>query len=237
MLVIWQSLDLCLPDHLMFWAACSLGYFGFLRLSEFTVPSLASFSPSYHLGVQVISVDSPSAPWWGDVPHWLRQILASVNIPGNFSSHGFCIRATTVAARNGVPDHLMHLLLCSWSTALEHWSTAFPPWSSLPFPVCSPFCCFFSSSLLHSHQFPSRAASTSAGSGLPLLSLLVLQCQVDVHLVRCVQFFLALMFRVRCFLINLKLELEAWGPYGEWRFQVTRFSGPSILQAPGEGFP
>ena len=170
------TLDLCLPDHLMFWAACSLGYFGFLRLSEFTVPSLASFSPSYHLGVQVISVDSPSAPWWGDVPHWLRQILASVNIPGNFSSHSFCIRATTVAARNGVPDHLMHLLLCSWSTALEHWSTAFPPWSSLPFPVCSPFCCFFSSSLLRSHQFPSRAASTSAGSGLPLLSLLVLQC-------------------------------------------------------------
>ena len=31
-----------------------------------------------------------------------------------------------------------------------------------------------------------------------LFSLLVLQCQVDVHLVRCVQFFLALMSRVRC---------------------------------------
>ena len=62
MLLIWQSLDLCLPDHLMFWAACSLGYFGFLRASEFTVPNLASFSPSLHLGVQDIAVDSLSAP-------------------------------------------------------------------------------------------------------------------------------------------------------------------------------
>ena len=62
MLVIWPSLDLCLPDHLMFWVACSLGYFSFLRASEFTVPSLASFSPSYHLGVKDIAVDSPSVP-------------------------------------------------------------------------------------------------------------------------------------------------------------------------------
>jgi len=62
MLLIWQSLDLRLPDHPMFWAACSLAYFGFLRASEFTVPSLASFSTSLHLGVQDIAVDSLSAP-------------------------------------------------------------------------------------------------------------------------------------------------------------------------------
>ena len=62
MLVIWQSLGLHLPDHCMFWAACSLGYFGFLRASEFTVPNLPSFSSSLLLGVQDISVDSPSAP-------------------------------------------------------------------------------------------------------------------------------------------------------------------------------
>ena len=72
--------------------------------------------------------------------------------------------------------------------------------STLVFPsVCGPFCCFFSSSLLCRYQLSSRAASTSAGSGLPPLSLLVLQHQVDVHLVRCVQFSPALMFRVRCF--------------------------------------
>ena len=61
MLPIWRSFDLCLPDHLMFWAVYSLGYFGFLCASEFTVPSLASFS-SLHLGVQDIAVDSLSTP-------------------------------------------------------------------------------------------------------------------------------------------------------------------------------
>ena len=172
MLVIWWSLaDLRLPDHLMFWAACSLGYFGFLRASEFTVPSLASFSPSYHLGVQDIAVDSLPAPscmrlriegsktdpfrkgtfihiglGWPPLcavhsvlsyltrrgalfpfqngqplsrallTDWLWQILASVNIPGNFSSYSFHIGAATVAARNGVSDHLIQ--------ALGRWSSS-----------------------------------------------------------------------------------------------------------------
>jgi len=62
MLVIWWSLDLRLLDHCMLWAACSLGYFGFLCASEFTVPNLSSFSSSLHLGVQDIAVDSLSAP-------------------------------------------------------------------------------------------------------------------------------------------------------------------------------
>ena len=46
----------------MFWAACSLGYFGVLRMSEFTVPSLSRFSSSPHLSAQDIIVDSSSAP-------------------------------------------------------------------------------------------------------------------------------------------------------------------------------
>ena len=119
----------------MFWAACSLGYFGFLRASEFTVPTLASFSPSFHLGVDDIAVDSSSAPTcMVEVPgplflfqngrplsralltDWLRQTLASANIPGNFSSHSFRIGAATVAARNGVPDHLIQ--------ALGRWSSS-----------------------------------------------------------------------------------------------------------------
>ena len=61
-LVIWWSLDLHLPDHCIFWTACSLGYFGVLRASEFTIPNLSSFLPSLHLDVQDIAVDSPSAP-------------------------------------------------------------------------------------------------------------------------------------------------------------------------------
>ena len=47
---------------------------------------------------------------------WLRLILASANIPGNFSSHSFRIGVATVAARNGVPDHLIQ--------ALGRWSSS-----------------------------------------------------------------------------------------------------------------
>ena len=138
----------------MFWAACSLGYFGFLRASEFTVPNLSTFSASLHLSIQDIAVDSLSAPSSirvrikgsktdpfrkgcfihiglgghplctvqammssylvsrGDAPSplflfmngrpltrtnltdWLRQIMASAQIPGNFSQlpHRSCHR-------------------------------------------------------------------------------------------------------------------------------------------------
>lgn len=41
---------------------------------------------------------------------WLRKILLSAGIPGTFSSHSFRIGAATVAARNGVPDHLIQAL-------------------------------------------------------------------------------------------------------------------------------
>ena len=46
----------------MFWAACTLAYFGFLHSSEFTVLSLATFSEEHHLGVAEIAVDSPVSP-------------------------------------------------------------------------------------------------------------------------------------------------------------------------------
>ena len=62
LMIIFNSLDLSIPDHCMFWAACNLAYFGFLRSAEFTVPNLASFSPALHLGVVDISVDSDSRP-------------------------------------------------------------------------------------------------------------------------------------------------------------------------------
>lgn len=52
-----NSLDLQDRDHIMFWAACCLAFFGFLRSSEFTVPSLAAFSPTHHLSVTGISAD------------------------------------------------------------------------------------------------------------------------------------------------------------------------------------
>ena len=62
MMVIFRALDLSLPDHCMFWAACNLAFFGFLRSAEFTVPNLASFSPSIHLGLDDVAVDSMLSP-------------------------------------------------------------------------------------------------------------------------------------------------------------------------------
>ena len=41
---------------------------------------------------------------------WLRQIMPSARIPGNFSSHSFRIGAATVAARSGIPDHLIQTM-------------------------------------------------------------------------------------------------------------------------------
>ena len=175
LMIIFNSLDLSLPDHCMFWAACTLAYFGFLRSAEFTVPNLASFSPALHLGVVDLSVDSDSHPdclrvrikasktdhsrkgcfihigkgsfplcafqvvmaylvvhgnsggplflFQDDWPlshvlltGWLREILARAGVPGNFSSHSFRIGAATVAARHGIPDHLIQ--------ALGRWSSS-----------------------------------------------------------------------------------------------------------------
>ena len=62
MAVIFKVLDLNIPDHCMFWAACNLAYFGFLRSAEVTGPNLASYLPSIHLGVADVSVDSHSSP-------------------------------------------------------------------------------------------------------------------------------------------------------------------------------
>lgn len=166
MLVIFKSLS-STYDHIIFWAACTLTYFGFLRLGEFMVPSLECFSADLHLVLDDIAVDSQSSPFCmrvrikvskpdpfrkgcyihigtGNYPlcavratmaylqlrgsrggplflkadclplsrltliKWLQECLSSSCIPGNFSNNSFHIGA--VAARNGIPDHLIQAL-------------------------------------------------------------------------------------------------------------------------------
>ena len=60
MTVLHKSLDLSKPDNVMLWAACCLGFFGFLRAGEFTTNS--SFDPSIHLTTADLQVDSSSNP-------------------------------------------------------------------------------------------------------------------------------------------------------------------------------
>ena len=169
MLVIFKALHLTVFDHIMFWSACTLAYFGVLRSAEFTVPSLASFDPALHLQVTDLAFDQLDLPTClqvrikasktdpfrsgcyihigrgafplcaisamssflhkrGNSPgplfllqngqqltrevlnSWLGTIFANAGIRGNFSSHSFRIGAATVAARNGVPDHMIQTL-------------------------------------------------------------------------------------------------------------------------------
>ena len=44
--------------NMMIWAACAMAFFGFLRSSEFTVPSQSQFDPNVHLCLSDISLDS-----------------------------------------------------------------------------------------------------------------------------------------------------------------------------------
>ena len=60
MRVIHRSLDFSSHNHTMLWAACCIGFFGFLRAGEFTVN--APFDPAIHLSVNDIQADSLSNP-------------------------------------------------------------------------------------------------------------------------------------------------------------------------------
>ena len=48
--------------NIMIWAACCLAFFGFLRVSEFTVPGENIFDESSHLSFNSISIDNRDNP-------------------------------------------------------------------------------------------------------------------------------------------------------------------------------
>ena len=60
MRIIQHPLDTHNSEHVMLWAACCLGFFGFLRAGEFMVNS--TFDPSIHLTVQDLQVDDEVNP-------------------------------------------------------------------------------------------------------------------------------------------------------------------------------
>lgn len=46
----------------MLWAAFMLGFFGFFRAGEFTVPSVTSFDPETHLALSDVAEDNRVNP-------------------------------------------------------------------------------------------------------------------------------------------------------------------------------
>ena len=62
MVTIFSSLNLQVYDDCMFWAACTLAYFGFLRSAEFTVTNILHFDPETHLQVSDLSFDRVESP-------------------------------------------------------------------------------------------------------------------------------------------------------------------------------
>ena len=58
---IWEE-ESSQPNRIMLWAACCLGFFGFLRMGEMTVPSQEAYDPAVHLNKGDVAVDDPAAP-------------------------------------------------------------------------------------------------------------------------------------------------------------------------------
>ena len=59
---LFSVLNLSNFDDLMFWGACCLAFFGFLRSAEFTLQLGTVFSSSHHLSVADVTVDRRNNP-------------------------------------------------------------------------------------------------------------------------------------------------------------------------------
>jgi len=49
-------------DSTTLWAMCCLAFFGFMRVSEFTIPREGSYAPSRHLSLEDVAVDNRTKP-------------------------------------------------------------------------------------------------------------------------------------------------------------------------------
>ena len=61
MLQVWNQ-DPTNGDHVMLWAACCVGFFGFLQSGEFTAPEKEKFDSAVHLSFKDIAVDNATDP-------------------------------------------------------------------------------------------------------------------------------------------------------------------------------
>ena len=137
--VIHRSLALDLFDHRMFWAACCLAFFGFLRVAEFTCPT--TFDPSTHLTPTDISFDEA-----GTIHLWLKTsktdpFRQGVMLHIGSSGNPIC----PVIASAGVPLS---------PPIVNHW-------------LRSIFTAAGYGSAFSSHSFRIGAATSAAAAGIP----------------------------------------------------------------------
>ena len=69
---IWQT-STDSTDGAMLWASACIGFFGFFRAGEFTVPTPSTYDPEVHLNLADIAIDSHTAPSCVCVSSRVRQ--------------------------------------------------------------------------------------------------------------------------------------------------------------------
>ena len=160
--------------------------------------------------------------------------MASARVPGNFSSHSFRIGAATVAARNGVPDHLIQTM-GRWS------SNAYQLYIRTP----SESLTTLSQKLVWHYLYINKQNKTSKTKKKKRWLCLF----HDAHLVYCLRSLqrrttsmglswtahsvVSHLLAGRLALVRLWcLGFSLW-MYGDTRLPL--FAGPSVLQAPGDG--
>ena len=74
---VWNR-DPSNPDHVMLWAVCCVGFFGFLRSGEMAAPEVGEFDPGQHLSVADITVDNIENPL--SVAVQIKQYKTGVSI-------------------------------------------------------------------------------------------------------------------------------------------------------------
>ena len=156
--VIQGSLDLSSRDHVMLWAACCLGFFGFLRVGEFTTSR--PFDPSIHLAVSDVQAHTLVNPTCFKI-----RIKCSKTDPfqmgcaiyvGRGSICPVAVIGNLLALRGGAPGPLF----C--------YADGRPlSWQQLSSSVQSILHSVGYTGLYSAHSFRIGAAMTAAGRGVP----------------------------------------------------------------------
>ena len=132
---IRQSLDVSLPDHVMFWAACCIGSAPtiirlwikcsktdpfrqgcFIYLGQGRPPLCPVAASLAYLNLRgpepgpLFRYANGSPLSRQQLSTSLQSILRSAGVSGQYSGHSFRIGAATTAAQRGIPDHLIKTL-------------------------------------------------------------------------------------------------------------------------------